>query len=234
MVLTRKAPVGERVFGGVLQERRRLREAVAQSVGDLSQLRHRARMIWLRKDRSRDRGNRLAGALRHGGQQVPHEVHPAPLPSGRSGQWRSPVSIRRVRRRCKRRTPLRPRFTRLRRNAVLKARSSDGPTSSVGDADRDHRRLGRDVPIDADLVIPGVDPHVGMFADEGTESLTVVVAVVLDTIYQLFVLRTFYPLQLLVVAVSCAVVPYALSRALVTRLARGRDIKHSAPSASRS
>jgi hypothetical protein len=40
--------------------------------------------------------------------------------------------------------------------------------------------------------------------------------------------------RLLVVAVSCAVVPYALSRALVTRLARGRDIKHSAPSASRS
>jgi len=60
-----------------------------------------------------------------------------------------------------------------------------------------------------------------------------IVALALDTLYQLVVLRTFYPLQLLVVAVSCAIVPYVLSRALVTRLARGRDIKHPAPSASR-
>jgi len=56
------------------------------------------------------------------------------------------------------------------------------------------------------------------------------VAVVLDTIYQLFVLQEFHPMQLLIVAVSCAIVPYVLSRALVTRLPRGRPVKHSAPS----
>lgn len=60
------------------------------------------------------------------------------------------------------------------------------------------------------------------------------VAVVLDTIYQVYVFRAFYVPQLLLVAVSCAVVPYVISRALVTRLARGHHTKHSTPSVSRS
>jgi hypothetical protein len=47
-----------------------------------------------------------------------------------------------------------------------------------------------------------------------------VVALVLDTTYQLVFLRWFYPVQLLIVAVACAVVPYALVRGPVTRLAR--------------
>lgn len=45
-------------------------------------------------------------------------------------------------------------------------------------------------------------------------------AVVLDTIYQLIVLRWLYPVQLVIVAVACAIVPYALVRGPVTRLAR--------------
>lgn len=45
-----------------------------------------------------------------------------------------------------------------------------------------------------------------------------VVACVLDTIYQLVVLRAFHPVQTLIVAVACAVVPYALIRGPVTRL----------------
>jgi hypothetical protein len=36
-------------------------------------------MVGLREDRADDRGDRLARALRHRGQQVPHERHPAPL-----------------------------------------------------------------------------------------------------------------------------------------------------------
>jgi hypothetical protein len=42
-----------------------------------------------------------------------------------------------------------------------------------GDADRDDRRLAGDVPIDADLVIRRIDPHVGILADErpGAEGL---------------------------------------------------------------
>jgi hypothetical protein len=47
------------------------------------------------------------------------------------------------------------------------------------------------------------------------------VAVVLDTIYQLLVLRAFYPVQVLIIAVACAIVPYVVVRGPVTRLARG-------------
>ena len=44
------------------------------------------------------------------------------------------------------------------------------------------------------------------------------VACVLDTIYQLFVLREFHIVELLIVAVACAVVPYVLVRGPVTPL----------------
>jgi len=45
------------------------------------------------------------------------------------------------------------------------------------------------------------------------------VAVVLDTTYQIIVFKYFYILQMLVVAVVCAIVPYVLMRALITRVA---------------
>jgi hypothetical protein len=45
-----------------------------------------------------------------------------------------------------------------------------------------------------------------------------IMAVVLDTTYQLLVLRTFHPGQSLIVAVVCAVVPYVLVRGPITRL----------------
>ena len=47
-----------------------------------------------------------------------------------------------------------------------------------------------------------------------------VVAIVLDTTYQLWVLRSFHVGQLLIVAIVCAVVPYVLVRGPITRLAR--------------
>ena len=47
-----------------------------------------------------------------------------------------------------------------------------------------------------------------------------IVAVVLDTAYQLFVLRAFHIGQLLIVAVACAIVPYVLVRGPITRLVR--------------
>ena len=46
-----------------------------------------------------------------------------------------------------------------------------------------------------------------------------IVAVVLDTTYQLVVLRAFYPGQMLIVAVVCAIVPYFLVRGPIMRLA---------------
>lgn len=47
-----------------------------------------------------------------------------------------------------------------------------------------------------------------------------VVAMVLDGLYQLVVFRGFYIVQALIVAVVIAVIPYALLRGVVTRLAR--------------
>ena len=47
-----------------------------------------------------------------------------------------------------------------------------------------------------------------------------IVACVLDTTYQIMVLRSFYLGEMLVVAVVCAIVPYFLIRGPVTRIAR--------------
>jgi hypothetical protein len=47
-----------------------------------------------------------------------------------------------------------------------------------------------------------------------------VVAIVMDTAYQLWVFRWIYPVQMLIVAVACAIVPYVLVRGPITRIAR--------------
>jgi len=47
-----------------------------------------------------------------------------------------------------------------------------------------------------------------------------VVALVMDAAYQLWVFRWIYPLQLLIVAVACAIVPYVLVRGPITRVAQ--------------
>lgn len=47
-----------------------------------------------------------------------------------------------------------------------------------------------------------------------------IVAVVLDTAYQLLFLRAFYIVQVFIVALSCAILPYVLIRGPVTRLTR--------------
>jgi hypothetical protein len=54
-----------------------------------------------------------------------------------------------------------------------------------------------------------------------------IVAVVLDTIYQIIALRAFYIVQVLIVAVACAIVPYVLVRGLVNRIASHYYRKHS-------
>jgi hypothetical protein len=52
------------------------------------------------------------------------------------------------------------------------------------------------------------------------------VAIILDTIYQFLVLKAFYPMQVLVVAVACAIVPYVLSRGLINFVMRGHYRRH--------
>lgn len=47
-----------------------------------------------------------------------------------------------------------------------------------------------------------------------------IVACVLDAIYQFVVLRAFHPIEMLIVAVACAIVPYLLIRGPVTRIVR--------------
>jgi len=47
-----------------------------------------------------------------------------------------------------------------------------------------------------------------------------IVAIAIDLIYQLIVVRWFYPLEALTVAVVVAIVPYAVVRGLTNRLSR--------------
>lgn len=49
-----------------------------------------------------------------------------------------------------------------------------------------------------------------------------ILAMVLDVIYQIIVLRFVYPGEVIVVAILLAIVPYLLLRGLTTRLARKR------------
>ena len=46
-----------------------------------------------------------------------------------------------------------------------------------------------------------------------------IIACVLDTTYQILVLKAFYPVQMLIVAVMCAIVPYFLVRGPILRVA---------------
>ena len=82
LMLEREMAVGQDVLGGLLQHGRRPRKAGAQAIGDLPQLRHRRGMVRLRKDRADDGRDRFPHPVRHRGQQIPHEMHPAPLPRG--------------------------------------------------------------------------------------------------------------------------------------------------------
>ena len=50
----------------------------------------------------------------------------------------------------------------------------------------------------------------------------ILLGLVMDVIYQLLVLRTFYPNEALVVALVLAFVPYLIIRGLVLRVARAR------------
>ena len=53
-----------------------------------------------------------------------------------------------------------------------------------------------------------------------------ILAVVLDVVYQLYVLHFVYPGEALIVAVVLSIVPYLVLRGLVTRLARDRAHRH--------
>jgi len=61
-----------------------------------------------------------------------------------------------------------------------------------------------------------------------------ILAFVVDTVYQLVVLRWFYPLQAVLVATLLAIVPYALIRGLVSYVVRrggAREAAHHRPDA---
>ena len=48
----------------------------------------------------------------------------------------------------------------------------------------------------------------------------IIVAIAIDLIYQIIVLRWFYPLEALTVAIAVAILPYGIIRGLVNRLSR--------------
>jgi hypothetical protein len=57
---------------------------------------------------------------------------------------------------------------------------------------------------------------------EGMKSIlrVLLLAILFDAVYQVFVLRWFYPIETVVVALTLACFPYALLRGSVTRMAR--------------
>jgi hypothetical protein len=57
----------------------------------------------------------------------------------------------------------------------------------------------------------------------------VIVALVFDTVYPLFVLRAFYVVQALILVVALAIGPYALVRGITTHLTRGFYKKQAGP-----
>jgi hypothetical protein len=48
----------------------------------------------------------------------------------------------------------------------------------------------------------------------------ILLGLVMDVIYQLIVLKTFYPVEALIIAVLLAFVPYVVLRGIITRIAR--------------
>lgn len=53
-----------------------------------------------------------------------------------------------------------------------------------------------------------------------------VLAIVLDVVYQIIVLRFVYPGEVIIVAFVLAILPYLILRGLVTRLARRTEVQH--------
>ena len=86
-------------------------------------------------------------------------------------------------------------------------------------ADMRDAREGRPVPLGEFFTKPTERRRLFRSAVEDIGRVFIV-AVVLDTAYQLFVLRAFHIGELLIVAVGCAIVPYVLVRGPITRLAR--------------
>ena len=86
-------------------------------------------------------------------------------------------------------------------------------------ADRRDAREGRPAPLGAFIRDPVERRR--LFRSALTDIGRVfIVAVVLDTAYQLWVFRWLYPGEVLVVAVACAIVPYVLVRGPIIRLVR--------------
>ena len=86
-------------------------------------------------------------------------------------------------------------------------------------ADRRDVREGRATPLGAFFADPTERRRLFRSALKDIGRVFVV-AVVMDTAYQLWVFRWIYPVQLLIVAVACAIVPYVLVRGPIIRVVR--------------
>lgn len=96
-------------------------------------------------------------------------------------------------------------------------------------ADLRDAREGRPAPLGAFITNPIERRRLFRLAVKDVGRIFIV-ALVLDTTYQLWVLRSFHIGQLFIVAVVCAVVPYVLVRGPITRLVR-RLFHHKSESA---
>ena len=94
-------------------------------------------------------------------------------------------------------------------------------------ADLRDAREGRPAPLGAFITNPTERRRLFRLAVKDIGRIFIV-AIVLDTTYQAWVLRSFHVGQLFIVAVVCAVVPYVLVRGPITRLVRRLFQKKSA------
>jgi hypothetical protein len=86
-------------------------------------------------------------------------------------------------------------------------------------ADRRDARAGRPAPLGAFITDPIERRRLLRLAIKDIGRVFIV-AIVLDTIYQVWVFGWVYPGEVLIVAVACAIVPYVLVRGPIIRLVR--------------
>jgi hypothetical protein len=86
-------------------------------------------------------------------------------------------------------------------------------------ADRRDAREGRPAPLGAFITDPVERRRLFRLAVKDIGRVFIV-AIVLDTTYQVIVFRWVYPGEVLIVAVACAIVPYVLVRGPIIRLVR--------------
>jgi hypothetical protein len=174
LMFERQMPVRQDVFGGLLEQRRRLRKAAPQPVGHPAELLHRGRVIGLREDRPDNGRDRLARPLRHRCEQVAHDMHAAPPPRRPRPHRADRLLQADVRVRDDQANALETAFhktpEKLRPETAILGRPDIDPqhlaVALAGNAHRDDRGLTDHATVDPHLVVRRIHPQITMLAGQ--------------------------------------------------------------------